>query len=353
MWEFATADPNITQQLAALTAVVAVAIIGVAFLIISPTWKGFGNTYAFLSTSEKRLIIRNTLLYFGPFLILFFVTDFFGVYAPALAPTAARSIFLLFLAILIIYLLISQIIRWIRKTQPSPGMEILPFLYTFTLFCVALCILFCSVALFGVSNTMLNIEIGPFNQDNYNWARWFLVDGITFFILGIISFAYTLVCQKIGVKKQSDNVERNKTRVGRNVSFVVVFCLLLALLLLIPKQYENSGSEFIKDLISIPLNIKGPVSVNNQQFTTKNESNFDWKDITFNINKNGLSSGYSLGHDYLKQGETLTIEITEFANNEGIRFNPLTMKPLNLTIDLHDSLGRQGRAFCVLKKTGQ
>lgn len=343
-------NPYVTQQLAALVAVASIAIIGVAILLISPAWKGFENTSFGLTAPEKRVINRILRLFFGPLLLFIFITNFIGVYAPALFQPAARILYLLILVIWIISIITSQIFKWMRKSQPSPKVESLPFLYRTTLVWFALCILFCLIALLGVAPTMLNIEIGPFNQDNYNWARWFLFNGITYFVIGVFSFASTYLFQRIKVRKQANDIEKKKSIVWRMVPLAVVLCLLIAGIFTIPKQFEDNGSSFVNVFLLMPLDVKASVNIKGTQFDVTNESDFDWENITFSLNKDGLSSGYSISHESLKQGETYIVNITEFANGDGVRFNLSTIKPLRFSIDAHNSLGQSGTYSGILKE---
>jgi len=312
--------------------------------------KGFENTSFSLTIPEKRVINRIILLFFGPLLLYIFITNFIGVYAPSLFQPATRILYLLILVIWIISIIASQIFQWIRKSQPSPILESLPFLYRTTLVWLALCILFCLIALYGVTPTMLNIEIGPFNQDNYNWARWFLLDGIICFVIGILSFASTYIFQRIKVKKRTNDIERKKSIAWRMVPLAIVLCLLIAGIFTIPKQFEDNGSSFINAFLLMPLDVKASVNISGTQFKTTNESDFDWESITLSLNKDELSSGYTLSLESLKQGETYAVDVTEFANSNGIRFDPSTMKPLRFSIDVHNSLGQSGTSAGTLKK---
>ncbi len=348
-------DQNITQQLAALVALVSVSIIGVAILLISKIWNGFENTSVGLTIPERRLINRILLLGFGPLLLFLFITDFIGVYAPVLFQPVARSLFLLFLVIWIISILVFRIIRWKKKAQPSPRIEPLPLLYRTTLIWIALCIFTCLIALFGVAYPMLNIEIGPFNQENFNWARWFLVDGILFFIMGVLTFAFMHIFQRVEKKREADDIVKKKP-IFKWVGWVILAifsCLLVANIVTMVKQFDDKGSSFINTFLSMPLDVKGSVSISGTQFKITNESEFDWENVTISLNKEGLSSGYALIHELLRKGETYTVDITEFAKSDGTRFNLSTMKPLRFSVEVHNSVGQVGMYSGGLKEVSQ
>lgn len=344
-------DQNVTQQLAALVAVVSVAIIGVAMLLISPTWKRFEQTSFGLTIPEKRIINRIILLSFGPLLLFIFITNFIGVYAPGLFQPAARILYLLVLVIWIISILSSQVIKWIRKSKPSPKLASLPFMYRITLVWLILCIFFCLIALIGVTPAMLNIEIGPFNQDNYNWGRWFLFDGIIYFFIGIFCFAFASIEEKIKVRKPANNIGGKKSIVWRIAPLAVVLCLIITGVFTIPNQFKDDGSSFLNAFLSIPLDVKASVNISGTQFKVKNESDFDWEIVTLSLNKDGLSSGYTLDLESIKQEETYIVDITEFADSSGMRFNLSTMKPLRCSIDVRNSLGQSGTFSAILRKS--
>jgi len=334
-------DQNISQQLAALVAVVSIAIIGVAILLIPPTWKSFETAYFSLGKSEKYNIAKKLFLWFGLFILFILITNFIGAYAPSLMRPFGMLFILLLLIICIIFSIVSSIAKRKKEDSPSPRLEPLPFMYPATLTLIGFCIIFSSAALYGVAYPMLNIEIGPFNQDNLNLAKWFLVDGITFLILGVFNYAYTHLLQRMQAREQNNDNVKKKSIKWRIISIAILSCLLAGMILTIPKGFT------ISDFLSMPLNAKWSVNFTGTQFKITNESDFDWEDVTFSVNKWGLSSGYNLSYASLKQGETFTVDAEEFANNEGMRFAPQTIKPIRFSIDVKNSMGRVGTSYVV------
>jgi hypothetical protein len=104
-----------------------------------------------------------------------------------------------------------------------------------------------------------------------------------------------------------------------------------------------------EESLSMPLDVKASINFNGIQFKITNHSDFDWENITFSIDKDGLSSGYILFHQSLKQGETYTVNAKEFANNNGLRFDPITMKSSLFSIDVYNSTGQFGTYTGYLK----
>jgi hypothetical protein len=338
-------DQSVSQQLAALVAVVSVAIIGVAIMLVPAAWRGFENTSFALSKPERRVINRILLAQFGSLLILFFITNVVGIYAPSYALPIGRTIFLLLGFIVIFYSIIVIVVNKARKSRPTP-IEPLPYLYRSTLLSVVFCVLFSSLALFGVAQTMLNIEIGPYNQDNFLWAKWSLLNGIAFFLIGIVNFGYTYIIQS--ARPREDTTGKKRVLIFNAVSLVLISFLLVIVSINVVKQYDSFRS-FYNDFLSMPLDVKGSVTIEGGQFKVKNDNDYDWQNITLHINQGELSTGYFLNVDSLRQGETFTSDIREFANNDGVRFNLQTTKPLRFSIKLFNSSGRSGEYSGNLK----
>ena len=339
-------DQSVTQQLAALVAVVSVAILAVAILLVSTAWRGFNQTFKNLINLQKKAIYRFTFLYFGLFLIFLFVTDFVGVYAPDWVQPIGRSLFLLIWVIVFVSFGISAIVKRGDKGKQEPIIESMPqpaLLYTITLVWIILCISFCLIALFGVSQTMLNIEIGPYNQDNYNWGVWFLENGILFFIFSVVGLGLTNIIQKIDLSRQITDKPQKRTSVW---AYILLFALLLGGLVLsyqaLPKEIKKDHSNIVSYFLSAPLTIKTSNGYTGNNFYVTNENNFDWQNITFSINDVGISSGYYFYHDELKQGKSLNIGLTEFTKIDGTRFNISNTKPLTFKIEVYNSLGQSG-----------
>jgi len=341
-------DQSVTQQLAALVAVVSIAILAVAILLVPSTWNGLNQAFIRLNNLQKNAIYKFTSLYFGLFLLFLFITDFVGVYDPAWVQPVGRFLFLMIWVIVMAYFVISSIVKWKRKDDQEHThlIEQIPLLYVITLVWVVLCILFCLVALFGVSQSMLNIEIGPYNQDNYSWGIWFLENGILFFIISVVSLGFTYIVQKIDLGKQIAEKPKNKP-------FIWVFVVLLIFLLggfvlsyqALPKEIRKDHSNIISYFLSVPLTIKTVNGYTGSIFYVTNENSFDWQNITFSINDSGISSGYYYYLGELKQGQSRDINLDEFATTDGTRFNISNMEPLTLKIEVFNSLGQSGTYY--------
>jgi len=351
MWEFTTTNQNITQQLSSLVAVVAVAIIGVAILLIPNLYKNFKNTFSFLTSIEKLYIFKITYFFFTTIVLILLITDFVGIYIPTLVQTIGWSLFVILTIILLVYLIISGLFRR-HNRKSKPKLEILPYLYLNALVWTSSCIFACTIALFGVVYPMLDIEIGPFNQDNFNWARWLLLDGIIFFFMAILSFALIYISQIKILFLQ--NKEQKKISKAWYILLIIIICVFIIIVLTSTiganEKYKNTGSSFLRDFFFIPLDMKARVNINNQYFIITNESDFDWQNVTILINEEELSSGYTNDVNLIKKAETVTIDIKEFAKYDGTRFDISIIKPLRVTISVENSMGRSGKLYGTLEK---
>jgi amino acid transporter len=356
MWEFTATNQNTIQQLSALVAAITIALVGVAILLVPTTYKNVKKTLSFSTISEKRQIFKLIYLFYTMLVIVLFITNFFGVYAPSLFQTAGFILFLLIFLIWAITILLSKISKRNRNPNPSPIKRPLPVLYLGTLVGESLSIFFCILSLFSATYPMLGIEISPLNQDNYIWARWFLVDGITFFFMAIIYFSLTHFSQIIHPVPQDDE-KKKKIPKGFYILLAILFCALLSNILVntlgSENKYENSGTSFVRDIFFVPLEMKAHVSINSQYLMITNESNFDWQNVTIMINEEQLSSGYTNEINLIGQNKTHNIEISEFAKFDGTRFNLSTMKPLRISVKVSNSTGRSGKLYGILVKVNK
>lgn len=78
--------------------------------------------------------------------------------------------------------------------------------------------------------------------------------------------------------------------------------------------------------------IHAAVRFTGTQFIIINNDAFDWTDVKMEINGGVFSGGYELKHPRIKAKETYTVGALQFANSDGIRFNPFQMKPKKFSI---------------------
>ena len=182
---------NITRDIAVLVSVISIALLGVTFVLISLAWKGFESRFTSLPRSERRELVKRCFISITPILILVIVVTVVGVNSPDLVQLSAFLVMLGLGAIAILYLLVSGIQRFVyfisrrNKESSSVKLDESTTLYFISLLFLAISV-FCTVwALIGIIPSALEINISPYQAQDFNWARWFLIDGILFFVAGI------------------------------------------------------------------------------------------------------------------------------------------------------------------------
>jgi magnesium-transporting ATPase (P-type) len=331
-------DQNVTQQLATLVAVVYIAIIAVAILLVPPLWQGYNRTFLNLIGLQKKAILKFTSAYCMLFFVVLFFTDFVGVYFSDWYQTTGLALLSLIFVVSLAYFGIRALVNSRKKEKEEPIVELMPtvpLLYVMSLDMIVLCVFFCLVALLGVSQTMLNLGTSNNSQDSYNWGRWFLENGILFFIIGAVNFVLTYIYQIGDSKKQVVKKPMNKVFIW---GFVIIIALAVSGLALsyrpMSREIRKDHSNLVSYFFAAPLTITLTCEYNLDNLIVTNTSNFDWQNITFAINDTGLSSGYFYHLNTLPAGKSLSISLNEFAKTDGTRFNLITTKPLTIQIEV-------------------
>lgn len=70
-----------------------------------------------------------------------------------------------------------------------------------------------------------------------------------------------------------------------------------------------------------------------------NNDTFEWTSVKFEVNGQGLKSGYTYNLASVKPGATVKAPLNQFTLGNGTRFNPVTTKPLNFSIWCKTSRG--------------
>lgn len=68
------------------------------------------------------------------------------------------------------------------------------------------------------------------------------------------------------------------------------------------------------------------------QVLVTNEGPEEWRDVQLAINSGILDDGFTLNAGAIQAKRTYTVGILQFSNDEGQRFNPLTLKPQKFRI---------------------
>ena len=187
---------DVTRELAALVAIVSMTLVGTSVILLRPAWRGFEQRFLKLQPIERKAVIKNTSLLVVPILILIGIATAVGVYRPDLVQAAVFFVMLLIAAIAILSTPVVLILRRVRKAPKPQKPDELSLIYFAALIFLTLCIICSLFALIGVTPTMLMIEIGPYDPDNFNAARWMAQDGVFFFVCGILMLGFAYIDDK-------------------------------------------------------------------------------------------------------------------------------------------------------------
>lgn len=113
-------------------------------------------------------------------------------------------------------------------------------------------------------------------------------------------------------------------------------CLALAILLgvlFFAAVCESPKSPGGSDTSSTSTtDLKASVRFTGTQFVITNRDTFPWTDVELDVNGGTFSSGYTLSVKRMEAGQVYTVGAMQFANSDGVRFNPFQMKPKKFTI---------------------
>lgn len=117
----------------------------------------------------------------------------------------------------------------------------------------------------------------------------------------------------------------------------VVSMFLLSILLLLAVSCTDNGDNETPPPSSIELN--AIIGFDGAQFVIQNTDSFDWTNVELGINSKTFSRGYLLEYGKMASGRTYTVSASQFTKSDGQKFNPLTHKPLDITIWADTSAG--------------
>lgn len=81
------------------------------------------------------------------------------------------------------------------------------------------------------------------------------------------------------------------------------------------------------------------------QLLITNHDDFAWVNVEFDLNPGTGSSGYTYRAGRIDAHAVYTVGSAQFANSDGTMFNPLTQKPLRLSIRVDTPDGKDGWWF--------
>lgn len=116
-------------------------------------------------------------------------------------------------------------------------------------------------------------------------------------------------------------MQRRGPRIGVTLFLLAIF-VMLAL-----ASGDSSSTPASKTL---DLNVK--VTMTGGTVSITNNDTFDWTNVKFEMNSQGLKSGYVYRTSRVKAGQTVQVSMSNFTLGDGTRFNILTTKALNFSV---------------------
>ncbi|OHB60310.1 MAG: hypothetical protein A2168_04025 [Planctomycetes bacterium RBG_13_50_24] len=153
------------------------------------------------------------------------------------------------------------------------------------------------------------------------------------------------------IHKRLEQLQKQEARLAQRVRKPIAVGIIFVIILIsIIFFYDNSGKKRISDVDSsgrsstVKLNAK--VLYPGARFIISNNDSFDWKNVKLEIVSETTEDRFSLKVPNILAGETYTAAAAEFLKDDGIRFNPYTMKPKKFWI-LCDTPTRENGSYLV------
>lgn len=133
-------------------------------------------------------------------------------------------------------------------------------------------------------------------------------------------------------------MENKKKKALFAARFLIGIFLLIGLALWLWDPTPDPGKGSASDHPAVapskadPLTLNETIRFTGSGFVIENLDPYDWTDCNLNVNGYNFSAGYGAQVSRFRSHKLLTVSATEFANADGLRFNPITMKVLSFWI---------------------
>ena len=192
--------PNeIAREIASNIMVIGIALLGVTFVVLSISWNGFKEVYYSLPLKIKKQLIELTVIANAIIVIPTVTVTVVGVRDPSLVEASGVLTFMALIVIFFVYTIATLIMRWLQNKPLRDDFSKLDtgaFAHTQALLNFVFCI-FCSAgAIWSATDSALDISVGQYTQDNFEFARWMLRDSVLFFMVGLLMLSVSLLLRK-------------------------------------------------------------------------------------------------------------------------------------------------------------
>lgn len=194
-------DPAL-RQIASDISIISVALLGVTFILLSIAWRGFIQHWLTMPREQRRPLVRVSFIMILPILLPIGVASAVGAYWPTLAQSSVMLVMMLLAVIATIYILFSgfrKLYKYLLKKQGEPvpiKLDGTAIVYSYSLILLAIAVFCNAFALLGTINTAMDMYISPFQPENFNFARWLLIDAVLFFVSGMFATGYAYLDEK-------------------------------------------------------------------------------------------------------------------------------------------------------------
>ena len=151
------------------------------------------------------------------------------------------------------------------------------------------------------------------------------------------------------VHKRLEQLHIQDVRVARRIRNPLLIKIVIVLIMVgVVFFYDTSGRKRIpvvdNPYQSSTVRLKAKVTFPGARFIISNNDSFEWKNVKLEIISETTEDRFSLKVPNILAGETYTAAAAEFLKDDGIRFNPYTMKPKKFWI-LCDTPTRENGSY--------
>ena len=134
------------------------------------------------------------------------------------------------------------------------------------------------------------------------------------------------------IHKRLEQLQKQDALFSRRIRSPIAAGIIVIIILVgIVFFYDTSGrkhmSIFDNPDQSSTVRLRAEVTFPGARFVISNNDSFDWRNVKLEIMPESTEDRFNLRVPNISAGETYTVDAAEFAKEDGIRFDPYTMKP--------------------------
>lgn len=111
----------------------------------------------------------------------------------------------------------------------------------------------------------------------------------------------------------------------------VIFLFFIAIGLIVALQSDQGKKPSSRTSAAI-IDLEASVRFDGSWFIVQNKDNFDWTNVTLEVNRGLFAKGYVLKVTRIEAGYIYTLGASQFARGDGTHLNPSTTKPRKFSI---------------------